>query len=100
MNFAVNLMFLIKALFLHEQNFKYKEKLKYIENKKSFENEIKSIFIIFNGLLMKHVTQFFLSPTLRAIIWYKNEKDSLQALRSFLNKVLCNRMVFNTTMLS
>ena len=73
MNFAVNLMFLIKALFLHEQNFKHKEKLKYIENEKSFEDEIKIIFIIFNGLSIKQVTHFFFlkceSLTLRAMIW-------------------------------
>ena len=38
------------------------QKLKYLENEKSFKDEIKSIFhnlIIFKGLLMKQITQFF-----------------------------------------
>ena len=49
------------------------QKLKYLENEKSFKDEIKSIFhnlIIFKGLLMKQITQFFLegeSPTLKRI---------------------------------
>ena len=36
MNFAVNLIFLIKSIFLHDQKLKRKQKLKYLENEKSF----------------------------------------------------------------
>ena len=71
--------------------------------KRALKMKQKAFFITFNGLSMKQGTHFFLkyeSPTLRAIIWWKNEKVWLQALRSFLIKELCNRMVFNATMLS
>ena len=35
------------------------QKLKYLEDKKSFYDEIKSIFIIFKGLSIKQIIQFF-----------------------------------------
>ena len=47
---------------------------------------------------MKQITQMFLkdeSPTLRAIIWWKNEEDWTEALSSFLIKELCNRIIYN-----
>ena len=36
MNFAVNLIFLIKPLFLHDQKLNHKQKRKYLDNEKSF----------------------------------------------------------------
>ena len=50
---------------------------------------------------MKQITQIFLegeNPTLRAIILWKNEKHWIQALTSFLIKVLRNRTICNATM--
>ena len=47
---------------------KPQQKLKYLENEKSFQDQIKSISIIFKGLSMKQITQFFWEgegPTLR-----------------------------------
>ena len=35
---------------------------------------------------------------LRTIIWWKNEKEWTQVLRSFLIKVLRNRIIYNVTM--
>ena len=35
------------------------QKFKYLENEGSFKDEIKSIFIIFKGLSLKQIKQFF-----------------------------------------
>ena len=47
MNFAVNLIFLIKLLFLHDQKLNHKQKRKYLDNEKSFYDEIKKSKTIF-----------------------------------------------------
>ena len=57
--------------------------------KRAFKMKQKAFFVTLNGLSVKQITQFFLkfeSPTLRAIIWWKNEKDWTQAVKLFINQ--------------
>ena len=50
MKFEINLIFLVKPFWYMTK--KSRQKLKYLENGKIFWGEIKSIFIILNGLLV------------------------------------------------
>ena len=56
----------MKPFFLHAQ--KVRQKSKYLEKEKSFWYEVKSIFLIFEGLSLKQIKQIFLegeNPTLK-----------------------------------
>ena len=67
---------------------KYKN-LNISRTKRAFKMKQKAFFVTLNGLSVKQITQFFLkfeSRTLRAIIWWKNEKDWTQAVKLFFNQ--------------
>ena len=51
-NFEVNLIFLIKPFFLHDR--------KVLRTERPFKMKQKAFFIIFKGLSIKQITQFFL----------------------------------------
>ena len=56
MNFEINLMFLIKPLFLHAQKVTIKT---LISREQELLRRNKTFFVIFNGLSMKQIKQFF-----------------------------------------
>ena len=59
MNFEIDLVFLIKPFFCMTK--KSRQKFKYLENEKSFKMKQKAFFIIFKGLSLKQIKQFYFS---------------------------------------
>ena len=58
MNFEINLILLIKSFFLPDQKVMIKTNI--LRTKRAFKMKGKAFFIIFKGLSMKQITQFFL----------------------------------------
>ena len=58
MNFEVILVFMIKTFFLNDQKEK-KKKLSILRTKSSFKVKQKAFFIIFKGLSIKKIMQYF-----------------------------------------
>ena len=75
MNFEINLIFLIKLFFLHEQIVMTKTQISW-ERKELLRWNKKQFFIIFKGLFMKQITQFFFGRwesdfNIRTFFWHR-----------------------------